>query len=71
LSHLLERVRAIEAELQIIKRKLMEPKPTKKQIRQRIEEYRRIVKEVSKALKVEENPSEYIAKLRMREHLAE
>jgi len=62
-----ERIRALEAELNLVKRRITMPKLTEKQINKRIREYRSLVGEISSSLKVNEDPDSYIAKLRAKE----
>ncbi|MCD6263804.1 hypothetical protein CW700_08020 [Candidatus Bathyarchaeota archaeon] len=66
--YLLERIRALEAELEMVKRRISKPRLTEEEIDKRIQAYRRLVREVSEALEVYEDPDSYIAKLRFKEY---
>jgi len=59
-----ERIRALETELELVKRRITMPRLTEEQINKRIQEYRSLVREISNSLKVNEDPDSYIAKLR-------
>ncbi|MCS4541659.1 MAG: hypothetical protein HY929_04980 [Euryarchaeota archaeon] len=63
-----QRITAMETELQLLKRRVAMPTPSKEEIKKRIREYRSLVKEISKSLKVGEDPDTYIAKLRAKEY---
>ena len=63
-----KRIRALESELELIKRRIATPRLTEEQIKKRIREYRSLVREISRSLKTEEDPDSYIAKLRSKEY---
>jgi len=63
-----QRIRALEAELQLVKRRIAMPKLSKEQIQKRIQEYRDLVKKLSQSLKANEDPDTYIMNLRAKEY---
>jgi hypothetical protein len=67
-KYIYERIKALEAELGLIKRRITMPRLTEEQIESRIQEYRSLVREISSSLKVKEDPDSYIAKLRAKEY---
>lgn len=67
-QYLQRRIEALESEIQILKKRVATPTPTKEEIGRRIQEYRSLVEATSKALRVTEYPDSYIAKLRAKEY---
>jgi len=67
-EYLHKRIRALEAELQLVKRRIAMPKPSKEQVERRIQEYRNLVKELSESLRTNEDPGTYILSLRAKEY---
>lgn len=67
-EYLHQRIRALEAELQLVKRRIAMPKLSNGQVEKRIQGYRNLVRELSKSIRVSEDPDTYIMRLRAKEY---
>lgn len=67
-EYLQRRIEVLESEIQLLKRRVTAPTPTKEDIALRIQEYRSLVESTSKALHVTEDPDTLIARLRAKEY---
>lgn len=67
-EYIQQRIRAIESELELLKRKVIMAKLSEEEIAKKIKYHRKLVRDISKSLKVTEDPDTYIAKLRAKEY---